>query len=92
MQKVLPTADPDQQQAYLAAIVQSSDDAIIGVSMEGRINFWNNGADRIFGYTADEAAGESIDILVPGQADEYADFLEKHEQRCPPGALRNQTG
>ena len=84
MQKVLPTADADQQQAYLAAIVQSSDDAIIGVSMEGRINFWNNGADRIFGYTADEAAGESIDILVPGQADEYADFLEKHHKGARP--------
>ena len=84
MQKVLLEENADQQQAYLAAIVQSSDDAIIGVSMEGRINFWNNGAERIFGYTADEVTGESIDMLVPNQADEYADFLEKHEKGARP--------
>ena len=84
MQKVLPNETADQQQAYLAAIVQSSDDAIIGVSMAGRINYWNNGAERIFGYTADELAGESIDMLVPGQADEYADFLEKHNKGARP--------
>ena len=52
-------------QARLAAIVESSDDAIVGKTLEGIIQFWNAGAERVFGYTAAEAIGQPITLIVP---------------------------
>jgi PAS domain S-box-containing protein len=52
-------------QTVLASIVASSDDAIISKTLDGRILTWNAGAERIFGYTADEAVGQPITILIP---------------------------
>ena len=49
----------------MAAIVENSDDAIIGKTLEGVIRSWNAGAERLFGYSADEVIGKSITIIVP---------------------------
>ncbi len=49
----------------LAAIVESSDDAIIGDTLDGTITSWNHGAERMYGYTAGEVVGQPISILVP---------------------------
>jgi PAS domain S-box-containing protein len=51
----------------LAAIVESSDDAIVGKTLEGVITAWNGGAERIFGYTAREAVGQHITLIIPAE-------------------------
>jgi PAS domain S-box-containing protein len=51
--------------ANLAAIVESSDDAIISKSLDGRIQTWNAAAERIFGYCAEEAVGQPIALIIP---------------------------
>ncbi len=49
----------------LAALVESFEDAIICISLDGMIEFWNRAAERMFGYTAEEAVGRSIGIIIP---------------------------
>jgi PAS domain S-box-containing protein len=57
---------PDQEaQTLLAAIVESSDDAIVSKSLDGVIRSWNSGAQRIFGYTAEQAVGRHISLIIP---------------------------
>lgn len=55
----------EEARAHLAAIVESSDDAIVSKSLDGVIRSWNAGAKRIFGYTAEEAVGRPILMLLP---------------------------
>jgi len=57
--------DSELESARLAAIVVSSDDAIISKTLDGRITSWNTGATRIFGYEASEMIGESILRIIP---------------------------
>jgi len=62
----------------LAAIVASSEDAIIGHSLEGTITSWNRGAETIFGYPANETIGKSLSMFVPqGEFDSTLDVLER---------------
>ena len=62
----------------LAAIVESSDDAIVGHSLDGIVTSWNKGAEKIFGYLADEMAGKPISILLPeGENDAMPGILER---------------
>ena len=63
--------------AFLSAIVQSSDDAIIGKDLTGKVVSWNAGAERMFGYTAAEIVGASIErLLAPDRPDEERRILE----------------
>ena len=67
-----------QDAGFLAAIVESSDDAIIGKSPEGIIRTWNDGASRLYGYTAEEAIGRPMMELVPeDRKHEESDILER---------------
>jgi len=68
----------------LAAIVESSDDAIISKTLDGIITSWNRGAENIFGYTAAEAVGQSISLIIPlerrGEEDDVLAHLRRGEK------------
>ena len=68
----------DEAQALLAAIVESSEDAIVSKSLDGRILSWNGGAERLFGYTAQEAVGSMITLIIPPEShDEERSILAR---------------
>ena len=80
------------EQARLAAIIESSDDAIVSTSTDGSIVTWNRGAERMFGYTHDEMVGRSVFELIPEERrDEESQLLLRtrggkrtlhHETEC----------
>ena len=57
--------DSEQRLRWLASIVEGSDDAIVSKKLDGVITSWNSGAERIFGFTAEEAIGQPITIAIP---------------------------
>jgi PAS domain S-box-containing protein len=61
--------------AYLAAIVDSAEEAIIGQNLEGVITTWNSGAERLYGYPAAEALGRAASMLVPPALHHQTDLL-----------------
>jgi PAS domain S-box-containing protein len=70
--------ESDQRLRSLASIVESSDDAIVSKNLDGIIESWNTGAERVFGYTAEEAIGQPITIVIPeDRQDEERNILTR---------------
>jgi PAS domain S-box-containing protein len=70
--------EAEELKQRMATIVQFSDDAIISKNLQGIIETWNAGAERIFGYTADEAIGQPITLLMPpDRVDEESEILRR---------------
>jgi PAS domain S-box-containing protein len=68
---------PERNVDELASLVEHSDEAMIGKKLDGTITSWNPAAERIYGYTAEEAAGEPIALLLPAdRPDEAAQILD----------------
>jgi two-component system sensor kinase FixL len=61
----VPRAPADAARAWLSSIVESTDDAIVGKNLHGVIISWNYGAAAMFGFTADEAIGQPITLIIP---------------------------
>ncbi len=71
----------EETRRQLAAIVESSDDAIVGLTLDGMIVTWNSGAERVYGYSAGEIIGRPISILVPpDRITEFPQIYEKFRQ------------
>src|SRR5689334_14704102 len=60
-----PDFTTDEAAAFLAAIIDSSDDSIINITLQGIIRSWNRGAEQMFGYSAAEAIGQHIRLIIP---------------------------
>ncbi len=76
LRDISPRREAEQAQALLASIVECSDDAIHSVSLDGTILSWNRGAEMLFGYSRQEAIGQSAAILAPpGESDELRQIL-----------------
>jgi PAS domain S-box-containing protein len=74
----------EKTRAALAAIVESTEDAVIGKDLDGTITSWNLGAEQLFGYRADEMIGQSITRIIPSELqDEESDILDKLYQGQP---------
>ncbi len=70
--------ESEQRLQVLASIVESSDDAIVSKDLDGVIMSWNQGAERIFGFSAEEAIGQSITIVIPqDRQDEEREILTR---------------
>jgi len=76
--------EADKAIGLLASIVDSSDDAIVSKTLEGVITSWNKGAERLFGYTAKEAVGQPISMIIPlDRRDEETRILARLRQGEP---------
>jgi PAS domain S-box-containing protein len=75
--KLAEEAETQRSIAHLAAIVESSDDAIVSKSLEGVIQSWNGAAQRMFGWSAEEAIGRPLTLIIPPERlDEERQILE----------------
>jgi len=77
-QDITDRKQAEKVRAFLASIVESSDDSIIGTDLDGRILSWNYGAEKLFQYTAEEAIGQRITLLfAEGHQTDHLKSLEK---------------
>lgn len=76
-----PDSKADEMAAFLAAIIDSSDDAIVGKTLEGVITSWNRGAEQMFGYSAAEAIGQHITLIIPPERHAEEDDVLAHIRR-----------
>src|SRR5581483_4597468 len=71
----------ESHEGLLAALVESSDDAIIGKALDGTILSWNSGAERLYGHSAEQVKGRSIALLIPpDHPDELSEILRRLKQ------------
>jgi PAS domain S-box-containing protein len=66
----------------LAAIVRGTSDAVVGKSLEGTITSWNDGAEQMYGFTAEEMVGQSITTIIPDDRMGAVPHPEKAQGRC----------
>jgi PAS domain S-box-containing protein len=76
-----PDSKADETAAFLAAIIDSSDDAIVSKTLEGVITSWNRGAQQMFGYSAAEAIGQHITLIIPAERHAEEDDVLAHIRR-----------
>ncbi|MBC7911233.1 MAG: PAS domain S-box protein [Pyrinomonadaceae bacterium] len=68
----------EEARRLLAAIIQSSDDAILSKTLEGKVTSWNAGAQKMYGYTAEEAVGQHISFIIPPELEgQLKEILER---------------
>jgi len=75
MKNLLSLPKDIEAQAYLATIITSSDDAIISKDLNGNVTSWNPAAERIFGFTAEEAVGKHISLIIPQEKLTEEDYI-----------------
>lgn len=80
MKAAVPKTDPawEDHLRHLAALVESADDAIISKTADGTVVFWNKGAEAVFGFTAEEMIGRSINLLSVEGKDEHAEVTARY--------------
>ncbi|MET0626142.1 MAG: PAS domain S-box protein [Pyrinomonadaceae bacterium] len=70
--------ESERERSHLAAIVEYSNDAVIGKTLDGTITSWNAAAERLYGYAAEEAVGRHISLVVPGELrEDLADIMTR---------------
>ena len=97
VQDVTARRQAERDQAYLASLVQASQDAIVGMTLDGTIQSWNPGAERLYGYAAAEVLGRSVDLLMPPGVPRSVDLVRQMgtaqtlhlqtQRRCKDGRL-----
>ena len=79
--------DPNQ---FAVTLLSATSDAVIYANAEGRIQYWNTGAERIFGYATSEALGQSLDLIIPASL--RARHWEGYAKTMRTGATRYGAG